>query len=392
MEKKWLKAYKASELFDFPKGNGLILFALGLKFNLEDLYNIGVNSITDAPNDKKCDLVYVNKEDGFAVIAQCYVATDASKDKAKSNKASDLNTAIAWLFNRELEDLPKDSPSIPLYSVAKELRDAIENNEINTIYFWYVHNLKESNHVKDELISVKKSASLISSIKNKNINIIVDEIGSETLEDWYKSNVAPILVTDAVDIPIDGGYTIKGDFWESFATSISIDFLYEIFKKHKENLFSANIRGYLGSRATDSNINHGIKNTLEDKKNSKNFWVFNNGITIITNDFKVSDNKLSVSGISIVNGAQTTGAIGSLKTKPNNDIKVHARFIKVESGNEALVQNIIQYNNSQNKINASDFRSTDRIQKKLRQEFESIPDAEYEGGRRGGLRLLSQEK
>ena len=46
---------------------------------------------------------------------------------------------------------------------------------------------------------------------------------------------------------------------------------------------------------------------------------------------------------------------------------------------------IIQFNNSQNKITASDFRSTDSIQKRLREEFKKIPDAEYLGGRRGGI-------
>ena len=45
---------------------------------------------------------------------------------------------------------------------------------------------------------------------------------------------------------------------------------------------------------------------------------------------------------------------------------------------------MVRYNNSQNKITAADFRSNDPIQQRLRQEFESIPDADYEGGRRGG--------
>lgn len=60
---------------------------------------------------------------------------------------------------------------------------------------------------------------------------------------------------------------------------------------------------------------------------------------------------------------------------------VPIRFIW--TGNQARVEDIIRFNNSQNKISASDFRSTDAVQKRLKSEFESIPDAEYEGGRRG---------
>jgi AIPR protein len=45
---------------------------------------------------------------------------------------------------------------------------------------------------------------------------------------------------------------------------------------------------------------------------------------------------------------------------------------------------VVRFNNSQNKLQAADFRSTDPIQERLRTEFKAIPDAEYEGGRRGG--------
>jgi hypothetical protein len=52
--------------------------------------------------------------------------------------------------------------------------------------------------------------------------------------------------------------------------------------------------------------------------------------------------------------------------------------------NRETILNIIRYNNSQNKLEAADFRSNDQIQKRLRKEFEKIPDATYLGGRRGG--------
>jgi AIPR protein len=92
--------------------------------------------------------------------------------------------------------------------------------------------------------------------------------------------------------------------------------------------------------------------------------------------------RVAIDGISIVNGAQTTGAIGSLTERPKKGLSVAVRFIWTK--NEAVVENIIKYNNSQNKISASDFRSTDAIQKRLKAEFAKIPVAEYEGGRRGG--------
>ena len=83
-----------------------------------------------------------------------------------------------------------------------------------------------------------------------------------------------------------------------------------------------------------------------------------------------------------MNGAQTTGALGSLSRLPSEHVNVPVRF--VVTSDKDTIFDIIQYNNSQNKVTASDFRSRDRIQHRLRAEIVPIPHAEYEGGRRGG--------
>jgi hypothetical protein len=143
------------------------------------------------------------------------------------------------------------------------------------------------------------------------------------------------------------------------------------------------VREYLGSIKSDSNINFGIKNTAE--KEPEDFWVFNNGLTVLVNKYTVTEKfgkkNLTIAGMSIVNGAQTTGAIGSLKKIPQEKLYIPVRFVQTQSPD--LVLSIVQYNNSQNKITASDFRSTDKIQRKLKEQFVKIPNAEYTGGRRG---------
>jgi hypothetical protein len=64
------------------------------------------------------------------------------------------------------------------------------------------------------------------------------------------------------------------------------------------------------------------------------------------------------------------------------DVRVLIRF--VQASNPSLVDDVIRYNNSQNPIKPSDFRSRDKIQERLRKEFQQIPDATYLGARRGG--------
>lgn len=60
-----------------------------------------------------------------------------------------------------------------------------------------------------------------------------------------------------------------------------------------------------------------------------------------------------------------------------------ARFVKCTD--TEILGDIVRYNNTQNKVEATDFRSKDHIQDRLRREFEIIPEAEYRGGRRGGM-------
>lgn len=148
------------------------------------------------------------------------------------------------------------------------------------------------------------------------------------------------------------------------------------------------MRDYLGSRRSESNVNSNIKRSVADEP--ENLCVFNNGITALTNKLKIIEGKgkskgtsLRISGISIVNGAQTTGAIGSIDGIPDESALIPARFIQVSSPD--LIHNIVRYNNSQNKLAAADFRSTDSVQERLRQEFaQRKPRLIYSGGRRGG--------
>ncbi|MEG4308081.1 MULTISPECIES: AIPR family protein [unclassified Microcoleus] len=369
--------------------NALALFALQLRFQIEDIETVAASSLTGGRGDKKCDLIYVDKEAGYIIVIQAYMAQiPTNKQAAPSNKASDLNTAAAWLFNSPLDNLPEG-----IRSAAGEVRSSLEANQIRFVQFWYVHNLPESTNVKDELQIVEQTVNnaLKTQFPNSEVeNLSTLEVGQKTLDEWYRALEAPILVTDKFTIPISGGYTISGSDWEAFVTAIPITWLHEVFQRYSDKLFSANVRGYLGSRKSDNNINNGIKSTAKDEPN--HFWVFNNGITGLVSEFQTSEvnpspetgsaNTLEIIGISIVNGAQTTGALGSLDTSPDGTGYVQARFVKCNNIN--TIRKIIEFNNRQNVVEASDFRSNDSIQRRLREEFSNIPDTTYYGGRRGG--------
>ncbi|MDY6979175.1 MAG: AIPR family protein [Pseudomonadota bacterium] len=367
-----------SELEQYGE-NKLLLFALDLHQEIDDIDLIANDVLTDGPNDKKCDLVYVNRETGKVIIAQGYWAKSMTKKQAPANKASDLNTAATWLLS-----LHTEIPDI-LKSVAEQLHAALLDQEVSSIEFWYVHNLDESENVEAELDRVSQTAeSLIKRyFPDSQVDLITaSEVGRNTLDTWYRGTQAPILVTDSYNFETKGGFKTKGINWEAYSTSIPAAWLQEIYSEHGKNLFSANVRDYLGSRQTDKNINHNIKETA--RNHPEMFWVYNNGITALVNDFEYTSEDdlgvLKISGIAIVNGAQTTGSIGAAGDADLKNAYIPARFVKCSDAN--TVQEIIRFNNSQNKIEASDFRSNDQIQTRLRREFDTIPGIVYTGGRR----------
>ena len=149
MESKFsfLKEFRGRKDLEKSYGdNALLLYALQLRFDIEDIDSVAAEALTDGADDKKCDLIYVDRESGVAVVAQAYNRLNAKlEDLAKENKASDLNTAAAWVFTEELSEIPNTIKDAVL-----DLQDAIKKQEISTVYFWYVHNLDENRNPKIE--------------------------------------------------------------------------------------------------------------------------------------------------------------------------------------------------------------------------------------------------
>ncbi len=357
--------------------NSHLLFAIETAYQIEDIHTVAVDALTDGQYDKKCDLIYLNTDEELLVVAQGYVSA-TPKNEAPANKASDLNTAAAWLFATPLSDIPSQ-----IQSAAYQVHAALKADQIRTIQFWYVHNCRESQHVKEELARVESSVMSAIRLNFPACNVTdfrALEVGQNTLEDWYTSLEAPILVNEQFEFTPSGGFVENGADWQAYVTSLDGSWLYDLYKKHNSRLFSANLRDYLGSRKSSKNINFGIKQTAES--DPTRFWVYNNGITALVHDFTLDQvsGRMTISGFSIVNGAQTTGSMGLLTKRPT-DVKVQARIVKC--ADRETIQNIIKYNNSQNPLISPDFRSNDTVQRRLRNEFTGIPGADYAGGRRG---------
>jgi hypothetical protein len=357
------------------------LFALQLSLGLDDIHTVATSALTDGPDDKSCDVIYVDRDLHSVVLIQGFESgSPERKQQAPGAKAASVHQALTWI----LGDISEEQVPARLRSARNEVHQALADGVISNFEVWFVHNLRESPQIKQEMSAAAVTAKhlLASRYEATDVEVSGTELGVESLEDRYKGSQTPILVTDALSIEVTGAFTESGENWEALCTTLPASWLHKQFRTHRERLFSANVRGYLGSTRSQNNINNGIQATVKDEPSQ--FWAYNNGITALVNDFDYDQDAgtIKLEGLAIVNGAQTTGSIGSIDDENVDRSRVMARFIKCDD--QRTVQEIIRYNNRQNPTQASDFRSNDRVQSRLVKEFEALGVVGYNGGRRGG--------
>lgn len=190
----------------------------------------------------------------------------------------------------------------------------------------------------------------------------------------YLSDVAPPI--PYIQLPIHDKQLIKHFDNETKINNriffVKTEHIKSIFDKNGIRLFARNIRGFLG----DTAVNLQIERTL--KKEPEHFLYLNNGITILCDRAKASDENgediIRIDNPQIINGQQTTRSIAN---EPSKMAKVLVRVISIprESDEEIenfsdMVNKIVSSTNYQNAIKPSDLRANDkeqiRIEKELR--------------------------
>ena len=329
----------------------------------------------DGGGDMKVDFCHIDEDITKKVLIVQDTFRKAWGRLGQGNKADDFDIALSSLFS---SPATMDSFSEKVKAKAVELQGAVRDGNVEHLDILFVHNGLESDEIGKRLNRVKTAAHrhLKHEIGKRADDIRVNcrEIGLQTVHARIESRGKRILVRD--EEVISGKVLMQEEpgNWKAAVVSVSAEWIRKMHKIHGEKLFSANFRGYLGVSARERDINTGIIRSAES--NPKNFWVFNNGITALTRKIQPrSDNKdgIVVDGISIINGAQTTGAIAAVKdTASLRAAKVLLRVVQANLEDDALVDEIIQCNNTQNVIKPEDTRSNDEVLTKLSNAFKEM--------------------
>ena len=140
-----------------------------------------------------------------------------------------------------------------------------------------------------------------------------------------------------------------------------------------ERIFESNVRGY----QPDAVVNEQIQQSLQNVNGNGNFWLLNNGVTIISpRAIQAGHLNLSIDDPQIVNGLQTSREIfiyfnkhgGNTNTGDKRTLLVRV----INTDNFSLQDAIIKATNSQNRMAPASLRMTDQVHRDIEELFKKF--------------------
>lgn len=127
-------------------------------------------------------------------------------------------------------------------------------------------------------------------------------------------------------------------------------------------LFDSNVRDFMGL----NRVNEDIKATLSNQT-STDFWLLNNGVTILATSAAIIGDSIQANDIQIVNGLQTSESIyrhfSELNTEPQDERCVLVKVIVTKE--DAVRDAIIRATNNQTDVELASLHATDKIQRDI---------------------------
>lgn len=172
------------------------------------------------------------------------------------------------------------------------------------------------------------------------------------------------ILTDEKD-----NYLLFGD--NAIIVNVSAFAIKDLYAKHGTNLLSLNLRYHIDGGKIDKEI----RETIE--KNPASFWLKNNGITIICDDFRIDGREVHLKNFSIVNGGQTTYVLHRSKSlDANHDFWLSCKIIKTvgitEREKNAFSLEIAKAANAQKPIKDADLKANAPEQRSFAQAMRTV--------------------
>ena len=339
------------------------LAALAIVMQCGVEYDIAAQSITDGYHDLGIDAVYNDTAQKKLILVQSKWRKDGL-GSISQEEASTFTEGVARVINFDLTGC-----NAKLSAKQSEITDALRdmNYQIEIVYC----------HTGNQGMNEYASRAL-----NSLLNQVNEDDSTELLtfteiklQDIYEY-LANGQINESIvlnDVLISNWGSVDAPFKAYYGT-IQVSAVGEWYNQYGNQLFAKNIRYYKGS----TEVNQGIKEVL--KTQPEKFFYYNNGIKLLCKKitkklpYNTGNNVglFALEGVSLVNGAQTTGVIGAVCLENPELIESAKVFVQMidlgDAENDQAVQ-ITKLSNTQNRIDSKDFVALDPQQDRLRMEL-----------------------
>lgn len=340
---------------------------IDFEYDGTDYDNFISNHIVDMANDLGNDAIFTNQKNKEIIVFQFKYSNGQllNTNEIKKNKLF-----VDWILKINVAEL---SPNAKLKKILEEeispiltAENILSNNY--SVSFYYIDNGFDGS-IKTDI------KALYTNYKDKGINFQIKFYNYDDLEELYDDIEIPKNDIELKIVPEE--YFVKKVIYhddtetpiETIVTSIMANSLRPIIEDKKELILALNVRYYKG----ENDINSKIK--IEYSKGKKsNFWILNNGINAVCEDFEINNNILKIKNFQIVNGGQTTKTLTRIVNDLPDEVQILMRLTKIKDKTHTskISMDIAVASNSQNAISPRDLHSGDRIQNKIFDNLDAV--------------------
>jgi hypothetical protein len=214
-------------------------------------------------------------------------------------------------------------------------------------------------------------------------------VGVDELVQLEIENLEPRRPDVSLLINVEKSFMLKsGDEVSAVVTYMKASDYVEATRPHGTRIFRLNPRLFLGKT---SKTNKKILETLATESGREAFHFFNNGITAVCEELKVSDGaSVEAKDFQVVNGCQSTETLWEFSKShltDLSDVLVPLRIINT-GGDTLLAEKISEHTNTQTAIASSDLIARTPLQERLRVELGALPKPVFYETRRGAWNAI----
>lgn len=326
-------------------------------------YDLAAQSITDGYHDMGIDAVYNDTSQKKSFLVQSKWRKDGIGGITQE-EGNVFAEGVRRILNYDLSGCNAKLVA-KKQSIDAAIRDM--DYQIETVYC-HTGNQSISNYASRPINELLKQVN-----EDDSTELLI--FSEKKLQDIYdylaNGQSSDNIVLD--DVLLSNWGTAEAPFRAYYGT-LPASAVGEWYYQYGNRLFAKSIRYYKGS----TEVNQGMKDVLKSAPDK--FFYYNNGIKLlckrITKKAAYSTSRdiglFVLEGVSLVNGAQTTGAIGTVFTETPEALdsaRVFVQMIELGDASEEQAIQITKLSNTQNRIDSKDFASLDPNQERLRMEL-----------------------